>query len=71
MTRLTKKRKGTQPNKTRNERAQITTDTRGILKILRDYSKPICQQIAQPRRNGQISRNIQPAKNKSRKKQTI
>ena len=37
MARLTKKRQRTQINKIRNERAEITTDTTEIQKIIREY----------------------------------
>ena len=52
----------------RNERGDITTDTTETQKnhkrILRTVT---CQQIGQPRRNRQLSRNIQLAKTELRK----
>ena len=55
------------PNeKTRNERREITTKTTEIQKNhKRILWTIICQQIGQPRRNGHISRNIQPTKTES------
>ena len=42
-------------------------DTAEIQKILREYWTIICQQIWQPRRKGQLPRNIQPIKTESRR----
>ena len=49
-------------------RGEITTDT---TKIQKNHKRilwiVICQQIGQPRRNGQISRNIQPMNTESKR----
>ena len=56
-----KKRESTQVNKRRNKRGEITT---AITEIQKNRKRilwtVICQRIGQPRRNGQISRNMQP-----------
>ena len=56
----------TQINNTRNERGEITTDITEIQRIIILWTV-ICPQTGQPRRNGPVSRNIQPAKNESRR----
>ena len=59
----------TQTNKIRNERGTITTNPPEIpkkKKIIRKYYKHLYTNRL-PRRNGQISRNIQTAKTKSRR----
>ena len=67
LARLTKKKRE-DPNKIRNERGEITTSTTEIQKYhKRILQTVICQQIGQPRRYGQIFRDIQPAKTKSRR----
>ena len=37
-------------------------------KTLRDYCEVLCQQIRQPRKNGQVSRNIEPIKTELKNK---
>ena len=61
---LTKNKSEEDPNKIRNERGEITTNTTEIKNKNHRRILPtvICQQIGQPRRNGWISRSIQPAK---------
>ena len=63
LARLTKKKKR-EPNKTRNEREEITTNITEIHNIC--YKRILwaitCHQIRQPRRNGQVSRNTQSTK---------
>ena len=48
----------------RNEKGEITTDTAEIQKIInkRILWTIVCQQIWQPTRNGQLSRDVQPTK---------
>ena len=58
-TRLIKKKEREDPNKVRNERGEITIDTTGIQRIVRNYYK----EIYMPRNmklgwNRQVSRNI-------------
>ena len=52
---IKKKRERTQINKIRNENGEVTMDTTEIQRILRDYYE---QENGQPRRNGQVLRNI-------------
>ena len=62
LVRLTKKKRGTtQINKRRNQRGEITTDTTEKQKKKKENTM-ICQQIGKLRRNGQVSRNTEPAK---------
>ena len=63
LARFTKKKRE-DPNKIRNERGEIAINTTEIQKIIREHYK---QQIGQPRRNGQVSRNIQPTKTEARR----
>ena len=66
LARLTKKKRDiTHIKKIRNERGEITDSTE-IQKQKQKNIKEYCQQIDQPRRNGQVSRNIQPTKTESR-----
>ena len=53
-----------QQKKMRNEKGEITTDTAEIQKIInkRILWTIVCQQIWQPTRNGQLSRDVQPTK---------
>ena len=70
LARLTKrKRERTQINKIINEKGDITTDSAEIQKTIREYYEQLYANkfIQQPRGNGHISRNIQPAKIESRK----
>ena len=62
-----KKRERTQINKIRNEREEITTDTIVIQKFMTILWTVILQQIGQFRKNGQISRKIQPTKAEPRR----
>ena len=56
------------PNKqNKNERGEITTDITEIQNMIREYNEVICQQIRQPKKNGQIFRNIQPSNTESRR----
>ena len=55
-----------QINKIRNERGEITTDATELWKTIREFYEQLYKkQILQPRRNGQLLRNIQPTKMKS------
>ena len=48
------------------------TDTAEIQKTIREYYEQLyAKQILQPRRNGQISREIQPTKTESRRNRSI
>jgi len=50
------------------KKEEVTTDTTEIQKNHeRILWTILCQQIWQPRRNGQLSRDIQPAKTESRR----
>ena len=52
-----------QINKIRNERGEITTDATELWKTIREFYEQLYKkQILQPRRNGQLLRNIQPTK---------
>ena len=62
-----KKRERTQINKIRNEKEEITTDTIVIQKFITILWTVIFQQIGQLRKNGHISRKIQPAKAEPRR----
>ena len=69
-----KERWSIQKDKIRNERGEIATNTKEIQKNTTKKPKnkriqwtAICQQIHQPRRNGQVSRNMQFPKTESRK----
>lgn len=43
----------------RNEREEVTTDNMEIQKLQREYYEPLyAKKIRQPRRNGQIFRNV-------------
>ena len=69
LARLTKKKRAkTQVKKIISERGEITTDTTEILqKPTREYYEQLYANIGQPRRNGQVSRDIQPTKSESRR----
>ena len=56
-------------NKLSNEKGEISMNTAEIQKRkkLRILWTIICQQIWQPRRNGQISKDIQPGKRETRR----
>ena len=54
------------PHKIRNERGEISTDT-AKNKNKRILWTITCQQILQPRRNGQFYRHVQPTKTQSKR----
>ena len=54
-------------NKIRNEKGEITTDTKKIQKNMRKYFQQLYAKKWQTRRNGQLSRDLQPAKTESRR----
>ena len=65
LARLTKKKRE-DPNKIRNETGEVTTNIAKIPKNLkRILSTIVYQQTGQPRKNGQVSRNIQHTKTES------
>ena len=54
------------------KKGEISMDTADIQKKHKRLLQTIiCQQILQPRRNGQLSRDIQPTKTESRRKRSI
>jgi hypothetical protein len=46
----------------RNEKEEITTSTKGIQRIIRNYLKTYIQIIGKSRRNGKISKHISLSK---------
>ena len=66
LTGLTREQRETHINKITNEK-ELSTDTTDTQKSPREYMPNyICQKIQQPKRNGQVSRNIQPLKTETR-----
>ena len=51
-----------QINKVRNEKGEVTNNTRGIQRTLKTTKSNYIPMKGQPKRNGQISRNVQPPK---------
>ena len=64
-------RERTQISKMSNGKGEISTDTAEIQNNKRILLTIICQQIWQPRRNGQLSRDIQPTETESRRNRSI
>ena len=50
------------PNKITNEKREITTNTRKIQTIIRDYDEKLHASSLEPRRNRSIPRNVQTSK---------
>ena len=59
LARLTKEKKGNNPNQQNlNEQVDVTTDNRNSKDHKRLLWTTVCQQTGQPRKNGKILRNI-------------